>query len=43
VHEKIIGRSLTIDEDVVNVNFKKGKNRILLKVINEGNKWEACL
>ena len=43
VHEKFIGRALTIDEDIVKVNFKKGNNTILLKVLNQGNAWEACL
>ncbi|MCP5062760.1 MAG: hypothetical protein GY936_09875, partial [Ignavibacteriae bacterium] len=43
VHENFIGRSLKIDEDIVNVNFKKGKNSILIKVLNRGNNWEACL
>ena len=43
VHEKFIGRPLKIDEDSININLKKGKNTILLKVINRGNNWEACL
>ncbi len=43
VHEKYVGRALTIDEDIIKVNFKKGKNQILLKVLNDGNNWEACL
>ena len=43
VHEIFIGRSLKIDEDIVKVNFKKGKNNILIKVLNRGNNWEACL
>jgi len=43
VHEKFIGRPLTVDEDVVEVNLRKGKNEILLKVLNRGNNWEASL
>ncbi len=43
VHENFIGRSLVIDEDIINVHFKKGKNKVLLKVLNRGNNWEACL
>ena len=43
VHEKFVGRALTIDEDIVKVNLKKGKNQILLKVLNNGNAWEGCL
>lgn len=43
VHEKFIGRPLTIDEDIVKVKLRKGKNNILLKVLNRGNNWEAIL
>ncbi len=43
VHENFVGRSLTVDEDKVNVWLKKGKNKILLKVLNHGANWEACL
>ena len=34
---------VTIDEDTVSVQLEKGVNRILLKVLNEGSAWEACL
>ena len=43
VHQNFVGRSLTIDEDKVNVRLKKGTNKILLKVLNHGANWEACL
>jgi hypothetical protein len=43
VHENLIARGLTVDEDVVQVHLKKGVNRILLKVPNRGANWEACL
>ena len=43
VHENHIARGLTVDEDVVKVKLNKGENSILLKVLNEGNAWEACL
>ena len=43
VHENIIARSLVVDEDVVTAKFKKGINRILIKVPNKGANWEACL
>ncbi len=43
VHENHIARGLTVDEDVLKVKLRKGQNTILLKVLNEGNAWEACL
>ena len=43
IHENPISRGLTIDEDSINAHLEKGVNRILLKVYNEGNAWEACL
>ncbi len=43
VHENFVGRGLTIDEDAVTLRLKKGKNKILLKVLNHGANWEACL
>lgn len=36
-------RGLRIDHDVIPVRFKKGKNTILLKVEQRGNRWEFCL
>ena len=43
VHSNIVGRPLTVDNDIFKVTLKKGKNRILLKALNEGNNWEACM
>jgi hypothetical protein len=43
IHENIIARGLTVDEDVVQTTLKKGINRILLKVPNRGANWEVCL
>ena len=43
VHSNFVGRPLTVDNDIFKVMLKKGKNRILLKVLNEGNNWEACM
>jgi len=43
VHENIIARGLVVDEDVVSTKFKKGINRILIKVPNKGANWEACV
>jgi len=43
VHENLTARPLVIDEDIFQTSFKKGVNRILLKVPNKGAKWEACL
>ena len=43
VHQNLIGRVLTVDEDVFPVSLRKGTNRILLKVPNRGANWEACL
>jgi hypothetical protein len=43
VHENILARSLVVDEDTCSVSFRKGANRILLKVPNKGADWEACL
>lgn len=43
VHENRTSRGLTVDEDTVSVQLKEGVNRILLRVLNEGSAWEACL
>lgn len=43
VHENLIGRKLTVDEDKVDIHLKKGTNKILLKIPNEGGNWEVCL
>ena len=38
-HQSADARSLTLDEDSVPVNLKKGNNRMLVKVINEVDGW----
>ena len=43
VHENYASRSLTVDEDIVPVSVRRGRNRILIKVPNEGSNWEACV
>lgn len=43
VHQNFVGRGLTIDSDVVDVRLKKGVNRILCKVLNEGGNWQMTL
>ena len=36
-------KALKVDEKIVKIFLKEGKNQILLKVINRVNNWEACL
>ncbi len=36
-------RGLHVDSDAIPVLFKKGKNTILLKVEQHGNRWEFCM
>ena len=43
VHQHLSGRACIPDQDQVNVKMKQGKNTILLKVLNAGGQWEACL
>jgi hypothetical protein len=43
IYEHPASRRLTVDEDQVSVRLRKGRNRILLKVLNEGAHWRACL
>jgi len=43
IHESFVERGLNIDENIVKINLKKEKNEILLKVINNGNNWEASV
>ncbi len=43
IYENPASRRLTVDEDRVSVRLKKGRNRILLKITNEGASWKACL
>ncbi len=37
------GRTLEKDQNAANVSLKKGRNVVILKVINEGNNWQGCL
>ncbi|MBN1350670.1 ThuA domain-containing protein [candidate division KSB1 bacterium] len=39
VHSNIVKRNLTVDEDVVPVKFKAGKNQLMLKIVNYGGDW----
>ena len=39
VHEKYQGRSAVKDDDLVFVSLKKGRNRLLLKVVNKQGLW----
>jgi hypothetical protein len=32
-----------VDQDVVKAHLEAGANRILLKVLNGGGNWQACL
>jgi HEAT repeat protein len=43
IHQNFVGRGLSIDSDVVNVQLQKGVNRILCKVLNEGGNWQLTL
>lgn len=43
VHQYLNGRGLRIDQDVVPVSLKKGKNKILMKIPNHGGNWQLCL
>ena len=37
------GRPLTVDQDTVKANLRKGRNAILLKVLQGGSRWAFCL
>lgn len=43
VHSNRVNRGLAPDQDVVEVKLLKGTNRVLLKVLNDGGPWGACL
>jgi HEAT repeat protein len=43
VHLNPASRTLTVDEDVVKVRLREGRNRILIKVVNASGGWEFCL
>ena len=40
IHEKWVARSFTIDEDLIPVTLRKGKNQILLKVQDQSFDWK---
>lgn len=42
IHENWIGRALVHDDDLISVNFKKGKNQLLLKVQDMQYDWSFC-
>jgi hypothetical protein len=43
VHKNIVGRGVFPDNDRVPVTFKKGKNQLVLKILNYGGPWGfAC-
>jgi hypothetical protein len=42
VHENWLVRKVVEDDDRVKVNFKKGKNQLVLKIQNERLTWGFC-
>jgi len=43
VHENVVGRGVIPDSDRVPVTFRKGKNQLVLKILNYGGPWGfAC-
>ena len=38
-----VDRGAAIDQDIVDVSFKKGVNRILVKISQGGGGWNFCL
>jgi len=43
VHENVVGRGVMPDSDHVPVTFKKGRNQLVLKILNYGGPWGfAC-
>ncbi len=43
IHHHSKGRVLAIDEDRINVNLAQGRNSLLLRIMNLGGVWQACL
>ncbi len=43
VHANKVSRGVQVDQDVVKARLKKGKNAILMKVLNGGSHWNMCL
>jgi hypothetical protein len=42
IHANNVDRGLGVDSDVVNGRLSPGKNRILVKVINNSGPWQFC-
>lgn len=43
VHDNHVGRAIAKDEDLVSVGFKKGRNKLLVKVDQGSGGWGFCL
>ncbi|MBI3920444.1 MAG: HEAT repeat domain-containing protein, partial [Armatimonadetes bacterium] len=43
IHDKLVDRGLTVDEDRVEAHLRAGANRLLLKVTNGGGGYNVCL
>ena len=43
IHHHPKGRVLTIDEDRINVALLQGRNRVIVRIMNLGGAWQACL
>ena len=43
VHANLVDRGCTVDQDVVRCRVRAGVNTILLKILNNGGGWNACL
>jgi len=42
VHKNFVGRALSKDDDLIELNFKQGSNQLLLKIQNFEYGWEFC-
>jgi hypothetical protein len=42
VHVHDASRGVTAGEDVKEVTLQKGKNTLLMKIVNEGGGWGGC-
>ena len=43
VHATNASRGFTLDQDTVPAKLRKGKNTILIKVLQGGGEWEMCV
>ncbi len=43
IHHHAKGRVLAIDEDRINVALVQGRNRLIMRIMNLGGAWQACL